>query len=88
MDEFDVDGADMDLLSARSADMVGNVTDSLLAEALASDMPKAFSEAAIFHGAICSSAVKMKEVGVEQEEAILMAITCVLNAYSDKRGMN
>ena len=88
MDQFDIDDADMDLLSARAADMVGEITDKLLSEALASEMPNAFSEAAIFHGAICSSAAKMQEIGVEQEEAILMAITCVLNVYSDKRGMN
>ena len=88
MNEFDIDVDDMDFLSARAADMVGEVTDKLLADQSASDMPKDIREAAIFHGAICSSAAKMQEVGVPQEDAILMVITCVLNAYSDKRGMN
>ena len=88
MDEFDIDVDDMDFLSARAADIIGEVTDKLLAEQSDSGMPKAFGESAIFHGAICSSAAKMQEVGVAQEDAILMVITCVLNAYSDKRGMN
>lgn len=88
MDEFDIDVDGMDFLSARAADMVGEVTDKLLADQSASDMPKDIREAAIFHGAICSSAAKMQEVGVAQEDAILMVITCVYNAYSDKRGMN
>ena len=88
MNEFDIDVDDMDFISARAADMVGEVTDKLLADQSASDMPKDIREAAIFHGAICSSAAKMQGLGVAQEDAILLAITCVLNAYSDKRGMN
>lgn len=88
MDDLNIDVDDMDFLSARAADMVGEVTDKLLADQSASDMPKDIREAAIFHGAICSSAAKMQEIGVAQEEAILLAITCVINAYSDKRGMN
>lgn len=89
MDDFDIDDdEDVNILSIRAADMISSVVGGLISESAGIDMPKEFAEAAVFHGGICSIAASMKQIGVEQEEAMLLAITSVLNVYSSKKGMN